>query len=365
MPSAVDALRPDSFSFLRYKEVELSSLELEMEDELSLLFPDGEKLGTTSKGFRSLCALLGVPYGFAKKLTTDGKSHVLGTLQKQLSRAMREPVVAVCDAEDTVLSFCEKHTLPLRSDNFHMLDDEIIKVCGTENFKATLVARKVYHGDVFYYFDQGSSTIDADPESTYRYQTVLHYCAVGLHRPYFYEQAVREVDGAVFVITEKPVYFESTTFQKLVNDLLAEIEGIKDGSFNFLNLTIAKLKASTASLREVKEARQKIGKALKAAENEDAKEIKKRVEGIFRWRKITKAYDIAALDPKPSKKWYMSAAAPYDLFHVYSNFAREVTHAPNTLEMEARLSLQRWSAKMLHRVPDLAEHAPPKVNFDL
>lgn len=353
------------YIMVKYREVDLLTLELQVGTEAndySIVFDDGTEMVLSEKGFESLCKLLGVPLGFAKKLAADGKTHVLEYLQKQLSRTVRDSVFAVHDGTG-IAFFLEKSDLIIPADKIPALDEKIIELGRNVEFPYQLVSRDTNAaGDVYYYFDQGTQVMENDIlKSEYTWESFLHYSAYGYHRPYFGQRLTRKADGATWLMHSRPKYLEATTYDNLVLEVLDGMEGLDKPSFEGFRFMLDKLNNAAASLREVKEARQKITKLLKA--DKDDHETPERIEKTFMWKKIVKAFSLREIVPKPSKKWFASAASPHTLFYVYSNFVRELTHAPNTVDSEFRLAAMRWSYKMLDKVPDLAESSPPKVDW--
>lgn len=371
MPLAdgIQPLSPTIHSYLQQQEVDLNALSLEVDDGvLSLIFPGGDKKPLTEKGFASLCRVIQVPLGFGKRLKEDGCGHVLSYLQKQLSQSyLREPAIIVTDVSTNtavrasaghVLAVTTKsHILPAL-DKILELDAEILKVA-KEYSRAHLRARIEVDGTLRYGFMTKKGKVSAD-SSEYEFGHVFTYSLLGLEQPQLYQVAIRTEDLSSLTLPFKPVVYEvsSPTF---MGDLIAALETLGSEGWGELEAYLGRLKGVNASLKEVKDTRQKLTKALKI--DKEDKETAERLEQFFGWKKLIERYDIKSLSPKPSKKWLMSASSHLNLLDVYLKLISETTHAPNTLEHDIRLRLEKYASKMMGRLPDLAEKEPPKVQW--
>jgi hypothetical protein len=360
MPKA-DTIQPISFgkyAYISQQEFDLTTLSLEVSDDnLVLVFPTGDKRPITEKGFQSLCQLIQVPLSFAKRLKEDGNTHVLQYLQKQMSAAyLRELAIVVCDTTNNhVLSVTSNDKL---LPSFHAvveMDKDILKAAETFA-KANLTARFEDDAYLRYGFMTKRSKPLAD-DSEYEFGHVFAYSLYGYEQPHFYQVAVRLEDMSVLVLPFKPEYL-STTSTSFFGDLISKVETLGTEGWGDLEGFLARMKAVRASLREVKETRQRLIKTLKV-DKEDT-ETEQRMEEFFGWKTLVQKYEIRSLDPKPSKRWFMSAPSHLNLLDIYKKLVCETTHAPNTLEADKRLRLQKYATKMLGKQPDMAEKEPPK-----
>jgi hypothetical protein len=329
------------------------------DEQLQLLFPSGEKRSLTDKGFESLCRVIQVLLAFAKRLRADQNYEVLTYLQKQMSLAyLHEPAVVVCDTrENVVLSVTTKDFLLESLHAVVEMDKEILKTA-SESAKATLTVRFETDGYLRYGFITKRGKVAADT-SEYEFGHVFAYSLYGYEQPHTYQVAVRSDDMSVILLPFKPEHY-STSSNTFTGDLISVIENLDSSGWLELDSYLQKLIGTNASLREVKETKQRLVKTLKV--DKEDRETEKRLEEFFGWKKLVDKYEIKTLSPKPSKRWMMSATSNLNLLDLYLKLVAETTHAPD-LTYDKRLRLERYASRILDRVPDLAEKNPPKVFF--
>ena len=365
--SLADTVLPLSYgqySYISQQEFDLTTLSLDFqsgqegEDELVLIFPSGEKRPLTDKGFASLCRVIQVPLSFAKRLKDDHNYEVLTYLQKQMSISyVHEPAVVVCDTrENTVLSITTKDYLLESIHAVCEMDKDILKI--SETSKATLTARSEDDAYLRYGFITKRGKLAAD-NSEYDFGHVFAYSLYGYEQPHTYQVAVRCDDMAVILLPFKPEHY-STSSSTFAGDLVSIIENFDSAGWLELDGYLQKLKGINASLREVKETKQRLVKTLKV--DKEDRETEKRFEEFFGWKKLVDKYEIKTLEPKLSKRWMMGAASNLNLLDVYLKLVSETTHAPDLL-YDKRSKLEKYSSRLLGRIPDLAEKNPPKVTF--
>jgi len=368
LSEGIKPLSPIIYSYLHQQEIDLNSLSLEIEEGiLSLVFPDGSKKPFTDKGFASLCKVIKVPLSFGKRLKEDGFSHVLSYLQKQLSQSyLREPAIVVTDnSTNTVVRPSAGHILSVTTkthilpsfDKIIELDSEILKAA--EMSKADLRARLEDDGILRYGFFTKKGKFSAD-SSDYEFGHVFAYSIYGLDLPQIYQVAIRNEDLSSLVLPFKPLTYEVNS-SAFMGEIISAVESLGTEGWSDLESYLSRLKSVSASLREVKETKQKLLKALKI--DKEDKETPERLEQFFGWKKLVERYEIKSLDPKPSKKWFMSASSNLNLLDVYLKMISETTHAPNTLDSDVRIRLEKYASKMLGKFPDLSEKEPPKVQW--
>jgi hypothetical protein len=354
------------YSYLTQQEFDLTSLSLDLRDDvLHLIFPSGEKRPLTDLGFESLCRVIQVPLAFAKRLRKDGRCEVLSYLQKQLSSAyLKEPAVVVCDSSTTrdtsnhVLSVTTKACILKSLHDVCAMDKEIVSVA--EKFsKAELKVRMEDGTSLRYGFMTKRAKPMAD-SSEYEFGHVFCYSLYGYEMPHIYQIALRCDDMSLLVLPFKPEYYDasSTTF---LGDLGSAIEHLDSAGWVELESYLQRMHGVKASLREVKETKQRLAKTLKV--DKEDKETEKRLEEFFGWKKLVERYEIKELSPKPSKRWYMSAQSHLSLLDVFIKLVSETTHAPSTLDNLKRTKLEKYATRILGRMPDLAEKSPPKLVF--
>lgn len=337
-------------------EFDLSKLDLDYnkDGDLSLVFPDGNIKPLSPEGFETLCQVISVPYSFAKKIHQSGRSHVLAYLQKQLAQAwVKDPVVTVVN-NGQVVSVAHPSKLFMQRDEMLQLDAEIRKAAGDKLSRVEVDRNKF---TVTYYIDYFSDVLEEDPEkSSYTLRCMIEYSLVGWEHPSVYYGAVREVDTTMLYLPIKPTYFPVSAL--LVGDIISTISTLDASGWTDLRYAVVKIANTSASLQEVKEARAKL---LKLKADKADGETETRINDLLRWSQIVKDYELKGKKPKPSRKWYMSAAAPYTLFHVHNVLTREATFAPADTNTEVVDKLFSLDQKFLKKLPDMAEHNPPKV----
>jgi len=366
---AVQPLSITAYSFLHQEEVGLDTLALEINDEiLHLAFPSGESYPLTQKGFESLCKLIQVPVGFANRLKDDGAGHVLSYLQKQLSQTyLRDSVLIVRDTSTNpnvrasaghILAVTTKEYILPDLSKVAELDAEILKTAQAIT-NGELRTRLEVDGTLRYGFVVKKDKVGAD-SSEYEFGHVLSYSLYGLELPQIYQVAIRCEDLSTLVLPFKPAEYP-VNGSNFMADLLSAVETLDSMGWTDLEGYLTRLKSVNASLREVKETRQKLLRSLKV--DKDDRDTGERLEQFFGWKKLVERYEIKTLAPKPSKRWYMSASSNLNLLDLYLKLIAETTHAPNTISNETRAKLDKYASRLLAKFPDLAEKEPPKVQW--
>jgi hypothetical protein len=353
---------PQVYSGVTYKTVELSNVGLEMDEssELISVFPDGDRAQLTPFGFESLCESIQVPLRFARRLKQEGKSHVLAYLQKQLARAYSaEPVIAVV-RDKRLESVTLDNLLPYKGMDITELDDAITRHCSDETCKVSWTGRSILGNDVVYDFVQGQQKIDADPDgSEWQFGYSFHYSIIGSELPYFTAFAVRKSNMARMEFPERRFRHKlsrNKRYGTAVDSMLEYLSDLPPPNWDILNGYVKKLVSIPASMRELKEVRNRLVRALKI--DKEDKATAERIDKSLYWNEIVSEYGLKDLEVKPTRNWYMRASTPHTLWYVYDVLIRETTHAPNDLAFESRKKLHAYSAKLLDRVPDLAEKTP-------
>lgn len=359
----VNPLAYANYSYIAQQEFDLSSLSLDLDgDELRLIFPSGESRPLTDKGFESLCRVIQVPYGFAKRLRKDGRCEVLTYLQKQLSHAyLKEPATVVCDSSTyretagKVLSVTTKDHILKGVHDVVAMDQEILKVA--ENFaKAELKIRLEDDAYLRYGFMTKRGKLTAD-ESDYEFGHVFCYSLYGYEPPNIYQIALRCADMSLIVMPFKPEYFNAS-LPTFLGDLSSQLEHLDSAGWGELDSYLMRMKNIKASLREVKETKHNLVRSLKV--DKEDRETEKRMEEFFGWKNLVERYEIKEITPKPSKRWYMAAQSHLSLLDVFVKLVSETTHAP-ALAHTKRAKLEKYATRLMGRLPDLAEKAPPKI----
>jgi len=348
-------LQLTAYNGLSREEHDLTTLDLEMDgDELRLIFPDGRSLPLADEGFASLCKLLTVPLGFAKKLRDNHRGNVLAYLQKQLGRVnLTEPAsIFIKDGEGAhVLSVVEAKMHLSDRAAYQSLDKEI-----REKAKGELYAVYEREYTVQYFFVTKEEEVPADPEkSTWKFGHLFSYSLIGLEPFSFRQAAIRVADASLSILPFKPVTLENG--RTFLGEMQSQVENFNTEGWTDLCYIVERLVNVNASLQEVKDARVKL-RGLKV--DADDNETLERIEKHFGWKEIVKAYEIKTLSPKPSKKWYMSAQSPYSLFYVHNKLVAEATHAVDA-DPKVENKIHTNASRLMKKTPDLSEKAPPKV----
>lgn len=350
---------PPVYSGMSYRELELCRAELDMDEDgdLVVIFPDDdEKAKLTEYGFASLCEALKVPIRFGKRLREDGKNHILAYLQKQLSQAYAiEPVIAVLK-EKYLLSFTTPNLLPFQGTEVSELDQAIIDHCMATG-SITLESRMVSNDDIVYDFVLDQKVIDADPNhSEWKCGHSFHYSLIGKELPYFTVFAIRVADGSRMVFPERRFRHKlsrNKKYDSMKESVFDYLKALPEPEWDALSGYMKKLTAVSASMRELKDVRSRLVRALKV--DKDDKATVERIEKLLYWNEIVEEYGLKDLDVKPSKNWFIKASTPHTLWFIYNILALEATIAPNDMPYETRQKMFSYSAKLLDRTPDLAE----------
>lgn len=347
---------------INYINIELSKVTIEDDGNVLVVVLSDRKdrLILSDKSIETLAKILEIPKKFAKKLQDEGRSHIIAYLQAQLSVCVKEPVYIVY-GEKEVKAFSTKETLPIIGKDFLTMDEKFLA-----NGNIEIGYREIRGNTLSYYFFGEKRPINEDKSVTtsewslgYLFNISLH----GLEKPSCFIQAVRQSDMSRVIIDE--VDLEKRDGLTVTDKVLGILKDKNfksriDAYWNYLIGYVKKLYSINASMKETKEIKDKLVRALKV--DKDDKETKERIEKELHWKDLVEAYDIKTMSTKPTKLWYAKASTPYSLWSAFNLLTRESAAAPLDVEEKKIKCLTLKARKTLEGVPDLSEK-PPVVEF--
>lgn len=366
-------LRELTYTTTNFKELELI-LTMGDDDENNssgVGIKDGKPL--TENALKQLCSALKIPYAFTKQLRANSNTHIIPYLQRQLSRSKHDSIVlvnndknilSVADMED--LHYCGKEAIafdtrlresldkqdhPLELANVFFADDEI---CYSMRFKDP---ERIETDDG----DEGGAN---DLQRLWKWGFTVRHSPLGVLTPGIGVELLRMVCANLTYLPAKsysfPMPYEDD-FEERWNHVATFLENPPQPHWMTLTNLVDKLSRTTASFREVSEARKKL---LKLKVDKEDTETAERINNALHWKRIRKAYAINEMDEKPARAWYAKATTPLSLFSIYNLITREATHAPSTLDVDLRQNILIYAGNILTGKPDLYMQ-PPSINWDL
>jgi hypothetical protein len=351
---------------LTYVEMNLKDLELEIvptsgtddEDESGVGVKGDDPL--TENALKHLCGYLKIPYPFAKQLRSQGRSNVLSYIQRQLSQVNQTQVVLVGDNE-VILGVTENDKLHYRGDDLQNFDSRIrTLLASSTTFELGDVVFE--NGLVNYYlFYKETSDLSAD-DSKWKWGFVISLSALGDIKPSIGVVVQRIKDVSLAILPAKthsyPLDF-SDSFDEKWEQIVTFLQNPPAPQWITLSGALERLTRTTASFKEVKEARAKLQK-LKI--DSDDSDTLGRINNTLQWKRINKEYALKDLGFKPTKVWFARATTPLTLFDVFNCITREATAAPNTVPYEIRKNLYSYAGSLLLGEPDLYM-LPPVISW--
>jgi len=357
------------FRKLRYTEINIRDIELEIitaqqDEEDASGFGIKDESPLTEEALKQLCTYLRIPYPFTKKLRDQGKAHVLAYIQRQLSQASNENIILVSTGT-CIVSVTDEEKLHYRGQEAITLDAKLKEILSTVDSPFSLTSVQCERGDVSYFIMYKESS-EKFGDSEYKWGFILSHSVWGSFAPVvttFVRRLSEMSDIRLPLKTHSyPLPFEAE-FDERWNHVLTFIQSPPLPQWISFERQLGILENSTASFREVKEARAKLNK-LKV-DKEDTETVD-RISASLQWKRIKKAYSfLKDMDFKPNKTWYARASSPLRLFDVCMCVAREAAAAPNTIPPELRTALQFYAGKLLMDTPDLSGvQFPPVIDWD-
>lgn len=362
-------LRSDAFTSLDYIEVKLPFLELELSENSSLVISvDYGKsfLPLGEVAFEQLLGYLGAPVGFARKLRKAGRGHILSYLHKQLASSIGQtPYIAVIHPTEGLVGLSEQQTIFFKKEEAVELDRRLENWLSVSNCSFTLKNYYLNNGAVRYLLLSKDEYLvpDVKQSSNWRWGFELRHSLWGTEKASFYVALERKEDQSLTYLPELkyhyPLNFDANVANRL-ESIFVFLNAAPEPHWKELTRLVQRLGQQQASLAEVKKVRKKLISFFKGQECEG--ETKTRVDSWLDWKYIVDTYGLKEMDEKPSLKWFQRASTPVNLFELYNFLAKEVTYAPNTVDLQVKESLLALAGDFLCKKPDL-EDLPPRINW--
>jgi hypothetical protein len=355
---------------LSYQEVNLKDVEL----VITQTSEDPEDMGCgvgfkgdkdlTEDALRQLCGILKIPYAFTKHLRANGRTNVITYLQKQLSQSV-SPMVILVSNDDNILSVANTDDLYYQGKEVITFDTRLKEELESSDAVLKCQSITIDNGTAHYTLFYKDENKEIEDDSGWRYGFLIEIPLLGDTKPIIYALVQRLCDVGTAILPVKthsyPLEYE-TEFEDRWNMVASFLKNPPAPIWMTLENAVDKLKKTTASFREVKDARSKLNKLR--VDKEDT-ETPERINQQLYWKVITKEYNIKDLPYKPSKTWYSRAATPITTFHLLTTVMREAAAAPNTIPYQVRKSLLLHAGSLLLGTPDLdAVHNPPIIDWD-
>ena len=351
---------------LNYTEMNLKDIEIVMtptpeDDEKSCgIGIKGDK-PITENALKQLCSALKIPYAFTKQLRANANGHIIPYLQRQLSRSANSSVTLV-SGEKTILSIADEEMLHYRGKEAVAFDTRLRENVDAPDSPLELANVLFSEGDVSYslrYKDPASIETDKEGEGTsdlrglWKWGFTINHSALGTLTPSIGVELLRMVCANLTYMPAKshsyPMPFEND-FEERWSHIANFLNSPPQPQWMTLTNLITKLSRTTASYREVADARKKL---LKLRIDKEDTETAERINAALQWKRIKKAYDVSGMEEKPAKQWYSKATTPLNLYEVYNTITREATHAPSTLDVALRQNILIYAGSLLTGKPDL------------
>ena len=369
---------------LNYTEVNLKDIEIEITptDDSQDALDDERDCGCgigikgdkplTEEALKQLCSYLRIPYPFTKQLRENGRAHVLAYVQRQLSQASNASAILVA-GNKSIVSVTDEEKLHYRGQEAISFDTRLREIVGAVNSPFELAGMVCDRGDINYsILYKEPEVIEADDteegakelKSLWRWGFTVKHSALGTTLPSIGVELLRMVCANLTYLPAKthnyPMPFEfefEERWEHVANFLVSP----PPAQWLTLNGMVTKLSRTTASFREVAEARKKL---LKLKIDKEDTETAERINNVLQWKRIRKAYGISEMEEKPTKSWYSKAGTPLNLFELYNTVTREATHAPSTLDATLRQNILIYAGGILAGKPDLFQ-VPQAVDWSL
>lgn len=316
-------------------------------------------------GFENLATQLGIPNGFAKKLTKSKKTHVMAYLQRQLAGAWGGgiPLVAVVDQKtEEIVSVTEKPYLFFHGGNeIQELDMRIREFCAQPDSEVKLMSTIDGEDGLIHYRFRHGKEREVDPaadDSLWAWGLGFSHSPYGVVLPKVQKMLERLVCANLTYIPEKVYAWTprwEDTFEarwKIVEEFLLTAP---EPQYGQLEGYLRRARQTKASLAEVSAVRRQLKKFLRLNDDEAAQ----RIDTSIHWAEIVEAYPEVFgpdADFKPSKKWLSAASTPVSIFDLYNYLTEEATHAPSDADEKAlRMPLLISAGELLTKTPDLQD----------
>ena len=366
---------------LNYLEFDLKNIQLDVEDVgdreglSGLAVRNLDKYWAVSEqALQQLCVHLNIPYKFTKTLRSQGRSHVLIYLQKQLSQCINPDIILVKNDKDTIVSVTTPDLLHYRGREAETFDQRLVELVSRPDSKLELSSRVCENSGRISYgiaykeprriADDTGDRNNNTPEliGLWKSGFTVKHSVTGLVEPIIGVELLRLICSNLTYMPEKTHSYEMP-FEENFEEKWAHVEKFlldpPAAPWNNLDGMVARLTRTYASFAEVKEARKKLMKLKVDAEDT---ETMQRINSALEWPRIQKAYNLRDLEERPSRMWLERASTPLKLWDVYNLITRESTHAPNTVDMDLRQKLLIYGGSVLAGRPDLLDN-PPAIDW--
>jgi hypothetical protein len=355
----VNYLRGLDYSEINLKDIEISvtpSSDDEDDNSCGVGIKGGKPM--TEAALKQLCSFLKIPYAFTKQLRANGRTNIITYLQRQLSQSAYASVLLVSDAK-TILSIANEEDIHYRGEEAITFDTRLRQMVAAPDSLLELKDVSFEGGLVNYYLFYKEMSSDVEDDSRWKFGFILSFSVIGEVKPTINAVVQRVTDVSMAILPTKthsyPLDYEAD-FEERWNMVAAFIKNPPPPIWLTLGNAITSLKKTTASFREVKEARAKLNK-LKV-DKEDTETLE-RINGALQWKKINKEYNIKDLPYTPNRLWYSRATTPLSCFSLVSLIMRESTSAPNTVDTTLRKNLYIFAGDILFGTPDLSAKQTP------
>lgn len=355
---------------LKYDEKNLKDIEIEVVSKEEDDIPDDGELSCgigikddkplTETALKQLCGYLKIPYPFTKQLRAQGRTNVLSYIQRQLSQATLSSVILVSGAR-SIVSITDEEKLHYKGSDIITINQRMNDALKTSDLMLTEL---IYMNGELNYILLHKAEHGIENCDSWRWGFIITFSALGIEKPNIQAIVKRQSDVSLTILPAKlysyPLEYHSDVEERW-NAISAFIQNPPQPHFLELKAAITRLKITTASYREIKEARSKLGK-LKV--DKDDNETLSRINNKLQINHIKKEYNISDLPYTPTKLWYSRASTPLKLFDVYTVVAQEATAAPNSISFELRKHLYMYAGNLLMGMPDLSvEQTPPSISW--
>jgi hypothetical protein len=364
---------------LNYTEMNLKDVEIEMKPVDQILDEETKSCGLGIKGdkpftedaLKQLCKFLRLPYAFIKQLRANANGHIVPYLHRQLTRTASSNVVFVSN-DDAILSIAEEEDLHYRGKEAIAFDARLREAVDAKDSPLELSNVTFSPSEVTYGLrykdpesiehDPANDEGDAALRSLWKWGFTITHSALGLGKPAIGVELLRMVCANLTYMPAKTHTYDmpyEESFDEKWAHIATFLANPPVAQWLTLNNLIHRLRRTTASYREVAEARRRL---MKLKVDKEDTETLERINAALHWKRIRKAYDIGAMEPPPSKQWYTKAGTPLSLFDVYNLVTRESTHAPSTVDVGLRQNLLIYGGSILTGTPDLFMQ-PPVIDW--
>lgn len=355
---------------LDYQEIPLKDIEIEMTPTTENTDQDiDQNCGLGIKGhkplteaaLKQLCSCLKIPYPFTKQLRVQGKVHVLSYIQRQLSQATHASVILV-SGETTILSVTQEEYIHYRGSEAISFDRKLTAILGSLDSPLELTDIICNNGSISYVMFY--KNIEDISDTQYRWGFILSHSVLGDIEPAI-DVVIKSMSDASHLILPPKLYSSSLgfefEFEDRWNHIAAFIQNPWEPNWMTFTSRLGCAKKTTASFREIKDARRILSKLR--IDKED-NELMPRIDKELQWKRIKEEYNIKDLPEPPNKLWYTRATTPLTCNDVITLLMKEGTHAINSIPYDIKRNIQLHAGSLLMTTSDLSTiQTPPLITW--